>query len=360
MNRFNFNPGRCGRIHPPASAARASLIFLAGCLLLLVGCGSGPQAPVPSNFSGGNSSSTTSVQISLASDQLTGGASTQVTVSLSQAAPSGGADVQLQSSNAAAATVPGTVSIPAGQTSATASLTTVEVNASTSVEITALYDGTVSGVALSIAPPATTKFTDSLAPASVTIAEGKSGTSKLTTKIATGYNHALTLSASSLPAGVTVKFSPSTIPAPGSGASTATVTVASTVAAGTYSLKLTASDGTNSASSTLTLKVTASTTDPGTTFKACWYKSGGHSYQGVTVGVKDPGTYSFNALLYSDTACTVYADQFGYGQELQFGTSDYIFWFDHYPDKENYSALWYVGPDTSACLIYNTSTPSCN
>ncbi|MFZ0806514.1 MAG: hypothetical protein WAN03_10045 [Candidatus Sulfotelmatobacter sp.] len=378
MKRFKFIPGRCGHTRPDFSLRSladecvrryvrvAFQILLAASLGALVGCGSGSQTPATSNFSGGTSgggsgsgSSSDSVQVSLASDQLTGGASTEVTVTLTQPAPSGSADVQLTSSNAAAA-VPGTVAIPAGQTSATAAVTTSAVSASTSVEITATYDGSVSGAALSIAPPSTAEFTDSLAPASMTVAEGSSGTSKITTKIATGFNHALTLSASGLPTGVTVTFSPKSIAAPGAGASTATVKVASSVAAGSYSLKLTAADGSLTASSTLTLKVSASSSNPGANFKACWYKSGGHSYQGVIVGVSDPGTYSFNALLYSDTKCTVYADQFGYGQEIGFGTSDYIFWFDHYPDRENFSALWYVGSDTSACLVYNTSTPTCN
>ncbi len=378
MKNFNFNhQGRGGRLGPVCSlrsladecvrryVSIGSLqILLAASLLALAGCGSGSQTPAASNFSGGTSgggsgSTSNSVQVSLASDALTGGASTEVTVTLTQAAPSGGADVQLQSSNAAAA-VPGTVAIPAGETSATAALTTSAVSASTSVEITATYDGSVSGAALSIAAPATASFTDSLAPASMTIAEGSSGTSKITTKIASGFDHALTLSASNLPTGVTVTFSPKSIAAPGAGASTATVKVASSVAAGSYSVKLTAADGSLTASSTLTLKVSASSSNPGANFKACWYKSGGHSYQGVTVGVSDPGTYTFNALLYSDTKCTVYADQFGYGQEIPFGTSDYIFWFDHYPDRENFSALWYVGSDTSACLVYNTSTPTCN
>ena len=378
MKSFNFNPRSDRPIAAHSSAAIcpdecvrshvsiALQVLLAAAVLSLIGCGSNSQTPAASNFSGGtsgggsgSSSSTNSVQVSLASDQLTGGASTEVTITLTQAAPSGGAAVQLQSSNAAAA-VPGTVAIPAGETSATAALTTSPVSASTSVEITATYDGSVSGAALGIAAPSTAEFTDSLAPASVTIAEGNSGTSKITTKIATGFDHALTLSASNLPTGVTVTFSPKSIAAPGSGSSTATVKVASSVAAGSYSLKLTAADGSLTASSTLTLKVSASGSNPGANFKACWYKSGGHSYQGVTVGVSDPGTYSFNALLYSDTKCTVYADQFGYGQEIQFGTYDYIFWFDHYPDKENFSALWYVGSDTSACLVYNTSTPTCN
>lgn len=366
MKILIYTPRSGGRIRPPASTASAPAecarsyvtIVLAACLLSLIGCGSGPQTPVPANFSGSNGSTTT-VQLSLASDQLSGGAATQVTVTLTKAAPSGGADVQLASSNAAA-TVPATVTIPVGQTSATASLSTADVTASTSVEITATYDGSVSGAALNIVPPSTAQFTETLAPASLSIAQGKSGTTKLTTKVSTGYSHALTLSALSLPTGVTVKFSSSTIPAPGSGSSTATISVGSSVAAGSYSLKLTASDGKNSASSTLTLKVTASTSNPGATFKACWYKSAGHSYQGVTVGVTNPGTYPFNALLFSDTKCTVYADQFGYGQEIGFGTFDFIFWFDHYPDKQNYSALWYVGSDTSACLVYNTSTPSCN
>lgn len=341
------------------NSARLLQILLAACLLVLAGCGSGSQ-PSTGSFSGMNTynpTSSSTVSISLAATNVTGGGSTEATVNLTQPAPSGGATVELKSSDAAAA-VPATVAIPAGQSSATAAITTSAVSASTTVSITALYEGSVSGASLTVAPATTTNFSDSLVPTTITIGEGKTGTSKLTTKIASGYDHALTLSASNLPTGVTVKFSPSTIPAPGSGTSTATVSVADTVAAGSYSLKLTATDGTNSASSTLTLKVSASSS--GATFKACWYKSGGKSYQGVIVGVEKAGLYSFNALLYSDTTCSTYADQFGYGQEIDFGTSDYIFWFDHYPNQTNYSALWYVGSNTSACLVYNSSTPTCN
>lgn len=190
------------------------------------------------------------------------------------------------------------------------------------------------------------------------MAEGKSGASKATTTIAKGYDHALTLSASGAPSGVTVKFNPAEISAPGSGTSTIDITVSTSVAAGTYSIKVSATDGKNTASVTLTLKVSAD--NPEATFQGCWYKSGGKSYQGVTVSVKNPGTYSFNALLYSDEKCTTYADQFGYGQPINFGGFDYILWFDHFPDQENMSALWYVGSDTSACMVYNASTPICN
>jgi hypothetical protein len=340
-------------------------VLLVASLICLAGCGSSSPSSHAGSFAGttagGSSASGSSVgvaSVALDSVQLTGGAQTTITVNLTQPAPSGGITVQLQSSDASIASLPSTLTVPAGATSASAAVPTSAVTAATSVSLTASYEGTLAGASLHVSAPSTTEFTLAVSPSTVTVADGKSGTSKATTTIAKGYDHALTLSATNVPSGVSVTFKPATISAPGSGSSTVDVAVSSSVAAGTYSIKLSATDGKNTSSATLTLKVSAS--NPGATFKGCWYKSGGKSYQGVTVGVQNPGTYPFNALLYSDEKCTTYADQFGYGQEINFGGFDYIFWFDHFPNQENMSALWYVGSDTSQCLVYTTSTPSCN
>ena len=56
--------------------------------------------------------------VSLNPTSVTGGASSTGTVTLSSAAPAGGAVVTLGSSNTAAATVPGSVTVAAGATSA--------------------------------------------------------------------------------------------------------------------------------------------------------------------------------------------------------------------------------------------------
>jgi hypothetical protein len=99
--------------------------------------------------------------------------------------------------------------------------------------------------------------------------------------------------------------------------------------------------------------------DPNATFKGCWYKSGKNRYQAVEIKVGNPGTYPFNALLYHGTTCTTYADQFGYGDSLGLGNGTYIFWFDAFKNDTSMSALWYLGDQTSKCMVYTATTPTC-
>jgi hypothetical protein len=98
----------------------------------------------------------------------------------------------------------------------------------------------------------------------------------------------------------------------------------------------------------------------GAKFQGCWYKSGHRRYQAVDVTVTTPGTYTFNADLYYGTTCDpkTQADQFGFGQKIDFGGFGYIFWFDAFADKSDMSALWQVGTDTSKCVDYETA-PAC-
>ncbi len=102
------------------------------------------------------------------------------------------------------------------------------------------------------------------------------------------------------------------------------------------------------------------TKNPDATFKGCWYKQGKNRYQGVDVSVANPGKYAFNALLYHGTSCNPddYADQFGYGQLLNFGDFGYTFWFTAFANKSDMSALWYVGEDESKCMSY-ADAPDC-
>jgi hypothetical protein len=335
---------------------------MAGILLSLCGCGSGSGPQASGNFSGTTVVASHAAVIGVAgvsvtSGQLTGGTSTPMTVTLTQPAPAGGIAVQLQSSDVSAV-VPVELSIPAGAISAPATISTLSVNEAKTVAITASYGDSVAGTSLNVAPSATSDFTVSLQPSTLTIAPGKTGSTKVTAKITSGFDHALTLSASSLPDGVSVKFSPTTIPAPGSGTATTTITVSSTTALGTHSISVKASDGKITSSATLTLKISSS--DPGATFQGCWYQQGGSRYQGVLVSVANPGTYTFDADLYYGTTCDPddQADEFGFGQELKFGGFDYIFWFDAFKNQSDMSALWHVGKDTSACVNYETA-PDC-
>jgi hypothetical protein len=107
-------------------------------------------------------------------------------------------------------------------------------------------------------PPA--DFSITASPTSVTVAAGSQGTSTITTTALNGFNSAITLSASGMPSGVGVSFSPNPIAAPGTGTSTMTITVASTTAAGNYPLTVTGAGGTTQHTATVTLTVTNTST----------------------------------------------------------------------------------------------------
>ncbi|HTS38303.1 MAG TPA: hypothetical protein VMH04_21695 [Candidatus Solibacter sp.] len=204
--------------------------------------------------------------------------------------------------------------------------------------------------------PVTAEYSVVVSPTTVSIAAGSSGSVKATTTVQSGYDHALQVSFGNLPVGVTVKLAPKVIPAPGAGTSNATITVSSSVPAGSYTLHVKATDGVTTAKTTVTLKVTSSSSN-GVTFKGCWYKQNGHRYQAVDVTVKSSGTYAFDAVLYSGTTCSTWADEFGFGQNLNLGGS-YTFWFTDFADQTDMSALWHVGSNVSQCVSYATA-PDC-
>jgi len=201
----------------------------------------------------------------------------------------------------------------------------------------------------------TSQFTITVSPSSGSILTGKSAVAKITTRIVTGYNHALNLTASNMPTGVSVKFTPAQIPAPGAGSAVMAITVASSAAPGTYFIHIRATDGTNSATVTLTLKVAP---NPEATFQGCWYKSGGKNHQGVKVSAKNPGNYTFYGDLYRGSTCSEWADSMGTGQAINFGLYGYYFWFTDFPDQNDMSSIWRVGAQKSQCISY-ASAPSC-
>ena len=114
------------------------------------------------------------------------------------------------------------------------------------------------GLINALAPTSTSPaFTIAASPSSVSVVQGSSGTSVITTTVSGGFDSAVALTASGQPTGVTVGFSPSSIAAPGSGSSTMTLTVASTTAAGTYPITVTGTGGSITETTTVTLTVTA-------------------------------------------------------------------------------------------------------
>jgi hypothetical protein len=106
-------------------------------------------------------------------------------------------------------------------------------------------------------PGTSPDFALSASPTSVSVAQGGTKTATISTTISNGFNSAVSLSASGLPAGVTASFSPTSIAAPGSGNSTLTFTASSTATTGTSTVTINASGGGVSHSTTISLSVTA-------------------------------------------------------------------------------------------------------
>jgi len=114
-----------------------------------------------------------------------------------------------------------------------------------------------SGLLNALAGSASTQpgYSLSASPGAVSILQGNSGSSTITSTVTGGFNSAIALSASGQPSGVTVTFNPASIT--GAGSSTMSIIVASTAAAGTYPITVTGTSGTTTETTTVSLTVTA-------------------------------------------------------------------------------------------------------
>ena len=117
----------------------------------------------------------------------------------------------------------------------------------------------------------TPSFSISDSPSSLSIAQGKSGTSTITVGSNDSFKSAVSLSVSGLPSGVTASLSSSSVtPASGSSAtSTLTLTASSSATAGTATVTITGSSGSLTASTSVALTVTSSSSS-GTGCAAAW------------------------------------------------------------------------------------------
>jgi hypothetical protein len=93
--------------------------------------------------------------VSVSPSSVVGGNSAQGTITLTGGAPSGGAVVTLSSANTAVVSVPASVTVAAGASSATFSVNTSGVTANTSVTITATYGGERPTTTLTVTPAST-------------------------------------------------------------------------------------------------------------------------------------------------------------------------------------------------------------
>jgi subtilase family serine protease len=101
-------------------------------------------------------------------------------------------------------------------------------------------------------------FTLSASPSSLSVLQGSNGSSTITSTVVDGFNSAVALTASGMPAGVTATFNPTSIT--GSGSSSLNLAVASTTATGTYTITVTGTGGGLTKTTTVSLTVTSPVT----------------------------------------------------------------------------------------------------
>jgi hypothetical protein len=348
------------------------LLVIASIFLFLASSGSAQQKAPNGSFAGNSTAQATETLdpeaaasisgVTLIPATVVGGNSARLRVVLDQAAPVGGVHVTLHSADPAVVVTPPTLTIPKGHTYAGVTLTTVAVTTTHSVTLTASYSGATAGATLTVNPSKAAPFTVKLQTASLTVDQGSSGTDSAVTTAGAGFDNSLTLDAPNSPAGVTVSFTPAVIAAPGTGSSQVDVSVDNTVAAGKYSIKITASDGSITRAATLTLTVSnGSSPGPVGPLTGCIHTMNGHKYQAVEFSMNQPATVDFNGNLYYGPTCdpNQQADEFGYGTPLNLGGFGYTFWFSDFPDQLNTSAIWTVGNEKSQCVDY-TKAPDCS
>jgi hypothetical protein len=181
--------------------------------------------------------------VSFTPNVVLGSQTTTGTVTLNGTAPSGGFSVSLSSGNTAAVTVPPSLSIPAGATSAMFVATSNAVSSTASVSISATLDTTTRSATLTVAPASVTGVL--LTPSSVV--GGASSTALVTLNGPAGPSGtALRLSTT----GVASVPSRLTIPA---GQSSATFTVSTSTVSSPTSAQVSASGGGAQRTATLTI-----------------------------------------------------------------------------------------------------------
>ncbi len=108
---------------------------------------------------------------------VTGGTNSTATVTLTSPAGPGGVTVTLSSSNTAAATLAASVDVPEGETTASATVTTMAVVSQTTVTIAAVYNGVTRTATLNVYPPDLSSF--SISPGATSQGHAVTGTLEL-------------------------------------------------------------------------------------------------------------------------------------------------------------------------------------
>jgi uncharacterized membrane protein len=232
-------------IRNQGAVAVVSFLILLLCALPAAAQGSFTIAAVPSSLVIGQNGAGTST----ITTTISGGFNSSISLSASGMPP--GVTVSFN---------PATIPAPgAGSSTMTVNVFRLAAPGTYSLTVTGNGGGTKQTTTVTVIVTAQSQpnFTMVPIPASVSIAQGGQGFSTIYTIIGGGFNSAISLSASGMPSGTTVSFSPQTIPAPGDGSSVMTINVGSSTPAGTYPLTVTGNGGGIRQTTTVALTVTS-------------------------------------------------------------------------------------------------------
>jgi subtilase family serine protease len=154
------------------------------------------------------------------------------------------------------ATSSSVLSLTASSTAATGTVTVTIAGVSGSIQQTTT-------ISLTVNPASSPSFTLSASPGSVSVTRGSQGTSTITINPSNGFNSSVTLSASGLPSGVSASFGTN----PATSSSPLTLTASSSAATGTVTVTITGVSGSIQQSTTVSLTVNPAST-PGFTISA--------------------------------------------------------------------------------------------
>ncbi len=129
---------------------------------------------------GGGGGTPSLSSLTLNPSTVVGGQSSTGTVTLTAPAQSGGFTVQLSSSNPSVASVPSSVTVPQGQTSANFTVSTTQVSSQTQVTITASAGGVTRQATLTVNPPSGSVTLQSLTISPTSVWGGSSATGTVT------------------------------------------------------------------------------------------------------------------------------------------------------------------------------------
>ena len=214
----------------------------------------------------------------------------------------------------------------------------------------------------------TNDFSISASPSSLSIAQGSSGTSTISTAVTSGSAGTVSLSASVSPAGPTASLNPTSVTAGGS--ATLTVNVGSSVAAGGYTVTVTGTEGSATHTTSVSVTVTSSGGGGGTTTQMLanpgfengqspWAESSAGGYQ--IVDPTNPHTGSYSAWLCGYNGCS---DAIWQTVTLPSTTTKVVLSYWVYIDTNESGSTCYdyfrVRLRTSSGATINTVSTKCN